>query len=99
MPYLHSMKVKRRLAGPPIATKGRLPGFREAERSLYLHGMDPCHTKPFTQRGVIIDGRQPVYAEPTDASREPCDYCGAAALEWRKCKLICTNCRQINKSC
>lgn len=29
----------------------------------------------------------------------PCDYCGVAALEWRKCKLICANCRNINKSC
>ena len=28
-----------------------------------------------------------------------CDYCGAEALAWRKCKLICGNCRQINKSC
>jgi hypothetical protein len=33
------------------------------------------------------------------AEREPCDYCGAVALEWRKCKLVCTNCHQINKSC
>ncbi|MBX7118746.1 MAG: hypothetical protein K1X31_07080 [Gemmatimonadaceae bacterium] len=30
---------------------------------------------------------------------ETCDYCGATALQWRKCKLICENCRQINKSC
>lgn len=30
---------------------------------------------------------------------ESCDYCGSAKLEWRKCKLICTDCRQINKSC
>jgi hypothetical protein len=33
------------------------------------------------------------------AEREPCDYCGALALEWRKCKLICAACHQINKSC
>jgi len=33
------------------------------------------------------------------AEREPCDYCGALALEWRKCKLICASCNQINKSC
>ena len=33
------------------------------------------------------------------AEREPCDYCGTAALKWVKCKLICQNCRQINKSC
>jgi hypothetical protein len=28
-----------------------------------------------------------------------CDYCGVAALSWRKCKLICANCQNINKSC
>lgn len=30
---------------------------------------------------------------------ETCDYCGSAALRWRKCKLICDDCRQIIKSC
>ena len=30
---------------------------------------------------------------------ERCDYCGAETLTWRKCKLICTSCSQINKSC
>lgn len=29
----------------------------------------------------------------------PCDYCGVDALRWRKCKLICENCHNINKSC
>jgi hypothetical protein len=29
----------------------------------------------------------------------PCDFCGISALQWRKCKLICTNCHNINKSC
>jgi hypothetical protein len=33
------------------------------------------------------------------AAGETCDYCGSAALRWRKCKLICDDCRQINKSC
>jgi hypothetical protein len=28
-----------------------------------------------------------------------CDYCGSVRLEWRKCKLICADCKQINKSC
>jgi hypothetical protein len=32
-------------------------------------------------------------------SCESCDYCGSARLEWRKCKLVCADCRQINKSC
>lgn len=30
---------------------------------------------------------------------EHCDYCGSTALRWRKCKLICESCAQINKSC
>ena len=30
---------------------------------------------------------------------ELCDYCGAERLVWRKCKLICEQCKQINKSC
>lgn len=30
---------------------------------------------------------------------ETCDYCGSTTLAWRKCKLICTSCAQINKSC
>ncbi len=40
-------------------------------------------------------------ALPSDgpAVGESCDYCGATTLTWRKCKLICTSCSQINKSC
>ena len=30
---------------------------------------------------------------------ECCDVCGSAALEWRKCKLVCQHCRSIVKSC
>ncbi len=30
---------------------------------------------------------------------ESCDHCGAFTLTWRKCKLICLSCAQINKSC
>ncbi len=33
------------------------------------------------------------------AQGESCDYCGSTALTWRKCKLICDDCKQINKSC
>jgi len=70
--------------------------------------MDPCHTKPFVKPGIAIgasprdantEGRRQVFAEPEDMSGATCDYCGSDALEWRKCKLICNNCRQINKSC
>ena len=62
--------------------------------------MDPCHTKPFLRPGVVIDtDRKTVYADPTDPTGESCDYCGSARIEWRKCKLVCADCRQINKSC
>ncbi len=43
-------------------------------------------------------GPGPVPADgPADG--ETCDHCGSVFLEWRKCKLICRNCAQINKSC
>ncbi len=38
-------------------------------------------------------------AEDGPADGETCDHCGSVLLEWRKCKLICRNCAQINKSC
>jgi hypothetical protein len=65
--------------------------------------MSACHTKPFVASGVLIapislalsSDREP----PAELSVEACDYCGASTLEWRKCKLICTSCKQINKSC
>jgi hypothetical protein len=43
----------------------------------------------------------PEEPEPNDgpALGETCDYCGATELTWRKCKLICSNCSQIIKSC
>jgi hypothetical protein len=71
-------------------------------RSLIL-GMSACHTKPFIGSGVLLEpnAAAPTAIDPGAASlvAESCDYCGAITLEWRKCKLICTNCRQINKSC
>ena len=33
------------------------------------------------------------------AVQDACDYCSSARLTWRKCKLICEQCGQINKSC
>jgi hypothetical protein len=33
----------------------------------------------------------------TDA--DVCDYCASPRIVWRKCKLICEQCGQINKSC
>jgi hypothetical protein len=64
--------------------------------------MDPCHTKPFVLPGVVIRrerGAEPAQSPDERRAAECCDYCGSPRLEWRKCKLICAACRQINKSC
>jgi hypothetical protein len=65
--------------------------------------MAACHTNPFLAPGVLIPvaAVAPVAREDEAGvtPAEVCDYCGSASLEWRKCKLICANCRQINKSC
>jgi hypothetical protein len=61
--------------------------------------MPACHTKPFIAPGVLIAPVADESTEPPIAPVESCDYCGAITLEWRKCKLICSTCRQINKSC
>jgi hypothetical protein len=45
---------------------------------------------PTEPEGPQPDGR---------ATGELCDYCGAEALTWRKCKLICESCGNIVKSC
>jgi hypothetical protein len=38
-------------------------------------------------------------ADPSPQTGDACDVCGASALEWRKCKLVCLQCRSIVKSC
>lgn len=38
-------------------------------------------------------------AAPRQGDDEACDICGSARTEWRKCKLVCLDCRQIVKSC
>ena len=34
-----------------------------------------------------------------DAPAESCEFCGATALAWRKCKQVCLRCGNINRSC
>jgi hypothetical protein len=36
---------------------------------------------------------------PPPDEDEPCAYCGVQRLVWRKCKLVCAACGNINKSC
>jgi len=59
--------------------------------------MPPCHTIPFIEPGIVITAAPEAQPDVNDA--ECCDYCGSERLEWRKCKLVCNDCRQINKSC
>ena len=65
--------------------------------------MPPCHVKPFLRQSTheppaVFEQRTPDI-EPTAVAQDACEYCGSASLVWRKCKLICSNCQQINKSC
>ncbi|MBL0938662.1 MAG: hypothetical protein IBJ03_07195 [Gemmatimonadaceae bacterium] len=36
---------------------------------------------------------------PQAVAVETCEYCASPQLTWRKCKQICVNCGQINRSC
>lgn len=38
-------------------------------------------------------------APPPAPEVDVCDYCGSTALEWRKCKQVCTRCGSIVRSC
>jgi hypothetical protein len=31
--------------------------------------------------------------------QETCDHCGSTNLVWRKCKQICLDCGNVNRSC
>ena len=62
--------------------------------------MPPCHVKPFLRPGVIVaQSDSATQQHDSTPVADSCDYCGSPRLEWRKCKLICLDCRQINKSC
>ncbi|MDE3053394.1 MAG: hypothetical protein KGL38_06575 [Gemmatimonadota bacterium] len=53
-------------------------------------------SEPDTRKTREPPGTPPPQGEPP---AETCDYCGSRDLAWIKCKLVCRNCRQINKSC
>jgi hypothetical protein len=61
-------------------------------------GAVPCPADR-SRATVPLPPAPPMERPVTDSVQTECDYCGSSALEWRKCKLICTDCRQINKSC
>lgn len=60
--------------------------------------MRPCHTTPFMRPGNIIDPVRVLKPESRTPA-EACEYCGSQTLIWRECKLLCAQCKQINKSC
>lgn len=64
----------------------------------FIFLMPPCHATPLMRQGTLIDPNSPTL-QHVSAVAESCDYCGSSGLEWRKCKLICADCKQINKSC
>lgn len=59
----------------------------------------PCWEpkRPDGLRAAVMTGESP--REYQAAAADSCDYCGSPKIVWRKCKLICEECRQINKSC
>jgi len=71
--------------------------------------MPPCHARSSidpaaattTASCIIVpsDASGTLQASPGVESCDFCDYCGSTRVEWRKCKLVCADCRQINKSC
>src|SRR5437773_6843898 len=68
-----------------------------APRTVFIGDMRPCHVVPAPRPGKLIDAAP---SDPPAASAaERCDHCDSDRLEWRTCKLICANCRQITKSC
>jgi hypothetical protein len=61
----------------------------------------PCW-EPKPPMSLSGTSARPVETEAREyqsAVQECCDYCESARLTWRKCKLICEQCGQINKSC
>lgn len=66
----------------------------------------PCWEPRTPQSLSGTSARPPETSSPAEATREyqaavqeSCDYCDSTELTWRKCKLICGRCGQINKSC
>ena len=51
-----------------------------------------------SQQHRLADAPRVVHVDGP-AEDEACDHCGERRLAWRKCKLICSNCSHINKSC
>jgi hypothetical protein len=66
----------------------------------FIVEMPPCHSTSFVQPGIVIEPASATTRQTCEHSPLAfCDYCGSGQLEWYKCKLICADCKQINKSC
>jgi len=93
------MRGRRVLVLRAVGGNGRAPvwavgGGRlwESRASDMIRTMSAADTRKTQQPSAAPPPRDPPAAET-------CDYCGSTDLVWVKCKLICHDCRQINKSC
>jgi hypothetical protein len=64
----------------------------------------PCWEpkRPETLSGMSVHAPTAESGPPREyqaAVADVCDYCASPRIVWRRCKLICENCNQINKSC
>lgn len=62
-------------------------------------GATPADAEAPSDASDADDAASESAGEGADSSADVCDYCGSDQLVWRKCKLVCLNCGQINKSC
>jgi hypothetical protein len=56
-------------------------------------------SKAVERLAPVQPGTTPGHDQRAVEDETLCDICGMHALVWRKCKLICDNCRTIIKSC
>lgn len=64
---------------------------------------EPKHPESLSGMSVQVptaaSGPPGEYDGAVTTGADVCDYCASPRIVWRKCKLICENCNQINKSC
>lgn len=64
--------------------------------------MKPCWApkQPESSSATSAQSNPPrEYQAAIATAEDVCDYCASPKIVWRKCKLICEQCGQINKSC
>src|SRR6476469_1665776 len=82
------------LSHSPFLEHAPISSFRGRRSSICWGVISAATPPPRTDRPTSSQDDQPSKPQP-----ESCDVCGSQRLIWRNCKLICTNCRTILKSC